>query len=128
MHRPRSLYCALLLGLAGGVMAKGTTYPEFAGPAMTQGRVIWLQNCETCHGYGVAGAPIPMHAEEWRGRLKQQRATLYQHAIEGFYGPDDTYMPPRGGNKALSDAEVRAAVDYMAALAHSYIQQAENPQ
>jgi cytochrome c5 len=26
-------------------------------------------------------------------------------------------MPPKGGNNALSDAEVRAAVEYMAAAA-----------
>ena len=31
---------------------------------ISQGREIWLNNCETCHGYGIADAPIPMNPEE----------------------------------------------------------------
>jgi len=34
--------------------------------------------------------------------------TLYQHAENGI-----RTMPARGGNASLSDAEVKAAVDYM---------------
>ena len=48
---------------------------------------------------------------------------LYEHALNGFFEPVDTEMPARGGNAALSDDEVRAAVDYMVALANYYIQQ-----
>ena len=110
------------------VSADTSVYREFPEPTLTQGRVIWLDNCEGCHGYGTAGAPIPMQPEEWRPRLAKDRATLYRHAIEGFFGEDDTMMPPRGGNDSLSDQEVRAAVDYMAALALSYLQQQEKLQ
>jgi cytochrome c5 len=35
---------------------------------------------------------------------------LYEHAIKGIRA-----MPPKGGNPALSDEQVKAAVDYMAA-------------
>jgi len=38
--------------------------------------------------------------------------TLYQHAIEGYTG-EAGIMPAKGGNLALSDDNVRAAVDYM---------------
>ncbi len=40
---------------------------------------------------------------------------LYTHAIaaEG----QGRVMPPKGGNTALSDADVKAAVDYMVAAA-----------
>ena len=51
---------------------------------------------------------------------------VYDHAINGFFGPDDTMMPERGGNSALTDAEVKAAVDYMVALANYYIQMRGN--
>ena len=39
------------------------------------------------------------------------RADLYSSAIDGFSGY--YVMPPRGGNAALSDDELKAAVDYM---------------
>lgn len=109
---------------AGGAQAEPTAYLPL-DPALAQGRAIWLENCEGCHGYGIAGAPVPMEADDWRERLRQDRSVLYRHAIEGFFGPDHTFMPPRGGNERLGDGEVRAAVDYMAALARSYIQQTE---
>lgn len=124
-----SLHTAWLLGaVAAGAAADNPAYRTFDDPQLLQGRTVWLQNCEGCHGYGTAGAPIPMQAEDWRDRLGKGTTVLYRHAIEGFFGPDDTMMPPRGGNDQLTDDDVRAAVDYMAALAHSYIQYEEKIQ
>ena len=92
---------------------------------LAQGRELWLQNCETCHGYGVADAPIPMQPGEWRFRLAKGRTVLYQHAIEGFIGPDYSMMPARGGNDDLTDEQVKLAVDYMVFLAGYYIDKLE---
>jgi cytochrome c5 len=88
---------------------------------ITQGREIWLNNCESCHGYGIADAPIPMNPEEWEFRLAKGKSVLYEHAINGFIGPDYSMMPARGGNEKLNDDEVRLAVDYMIYLAGFYI-------
>ena len=99
-----------------------TAYVELQGERLQQGRKIWLATCEGCHGYGIAGAPVPMDPEEWMPRLEKSKAVLYEHAINGFFGVDDTMMPARGGNPDLSGNEVRSAVDYMAALAAYYIQ------
>lgn len=89
-------------------------YPKFAdNPHLTAGRSVWLDSCEGCHGYGIAGAPMPTDAEAWKPRLEKPLNLLYQHALEGFFGPADTMMPARGGNDALSDEEVKSAVDYM---------------
>lgn len=104
-----------------GVGAENSDYVELQA-SLSQGRAVWLDNCEGCHGYGIAGAPIPMQPSDWAPRLEQDRAVLYEHAINGFFGPDDTMMPERGGNPDLTDEEVKAAVDYMAALAVYYIQ------
>lgn len=111
----------VMLGLLGGG-ACAADYHAFDDPHLVAGKAIWLANCEGCHGYGVAGAPIPTRPDEWRARVQQPQALLYQHALEGFFGPGDTMMPARGGNDQLTDDEVRAAVDYMTALARFHIQ------
>lgn len=98
------------------------------GENYEQGRMIWMGTCESCHGYGIAGAPIPMKPKDWALRVKVPVDELYSHAINGFFGEDDTYMPPRGGNDQLSDSEVTLAVDYMLALAMHYINQKDNTQ
>jgi len=92
---------------------------------LAQGRELWLENCETCHGYGIADAPIPMQPGEWRFRLAKGKTVLYRHAIEGFIGPDYSMMPARGGNDELTDEEIRLAVDYMVFLASYYIDKLE---
>lgn len=87
------------------------------------GRIIWLNNCEGCHGYGIADAPVPMQPRDWMSRVTKERAQLYSHAIDGFISEDYTEMPARGGNSELSDEQVKAAVDYMLFLANFYIKQ-----
>lgn len=92
----------------------------FDDAALTKGRGIWLENCKACHADGTAGAPIPMKPAQWRERLSKEKTVLYEHALNGFFGPDGTMMPERGGNPALNDEQVKAAVDYMLALARHY--------
>lgn len=101
--------------------AAGPDYPVFPGDHLAAGRAVWLATCEGCHGYGIAGSPNPREAADWAARVETPRAVLHDHAIHGFFGPDDTYMPPRGGNDALSDDQVRAAVDYMVEFARQTI-------
>ena len=103
-----------------------TRFIEFSDEHLSTGRHLWLDNCMTCHAYGVAGAPVPMVPEEWKDRVIKDRAVLYDHAINGFFGPDDTMMPERGGNPELSDEEVKKAVDYMVTLAKYYLEQQLN--
>lgn len=93
----------------------------FQTDSLKQGRLLWMENCKGCHAYGTAGAPVPMIASEWALRVKKDRNVLYDHAINGFFGPDDTMMPERGGNPKLTDQQVKLAVDYMISLAHYYL-------
>lgn len=101
-----------------------TTYPILPGTT-PEGRAVWLGTCESCHAYGIAGSPDPADPEAWRDRLDKPMSVLYEHAIDGFFGPEDTQMPPRGGNPELSDEQVKSAVDYMAALASRSLKQSE---
>ena len=123
MRFPGSIHILYLL-LAAPVAAgsEPSPYIDFEGERLARGKTLWMKNCEGCHGYGIAGAPVPTQAGEWAPRLKKGKETLYEHAINGFFGPEDTMMPERGGNPDLTDDEVRAAVDYMVALAAFYIE------
>jgi len=112
-------YCAGAVLLAASMAAAdgtGVYFPEFEDPQLRDGRAIWMETCRGCHGDGTADAPRPDRYVEWEQRIKQPREVLYTHAIEGFFGPDYAMMPPRGGNPALSDAQVKLAVDYMLRL------------
>jgi len=98
-------------------------FVRFTKQSLQAGRQIWIGNCKTCHAYGTAGAPVPMEVGDWQSRLFKPRQVLYDHAIHGYYGQDDTIMPARGGNPELTDKQVRQAVDYMVRLAEYYISQ-----
>ena len=102
-------------------LAEKADYVQSGNRELQQGRSLWLENCEGCHGYGVADAPIPMQPDEWKHRVIKDRDLLYRHAIEGFIGEDYSMMPARGGNDELDDEQVKAAVDYMLFLANFYI-------
>lgn len=78
------------------------------------GKSVYGKTCALCHAAGVAGAPKPGDKADWGPRIAQGADTLYQHAIVGFTGQKGQ-MPAKGGNPALSDDEVKAAVDYMVA-------------
>lgn len=84
--------------------------------AMADGKATYSQACGVCHGTGVAGAPKAGDKAAWAPRIAQGSATLHDHAIKGYQGKAGM-MPPKGGNAALGDADVKAAVDYMLSLA-----------
>lgn len=78
------------------------------------GQDTYNKACMMCHGAGVAGAPKIGDKADWQPRIAQGNATLYEHAIKGYTGKKGM-MPPKGGNTALTDADVKAAVDFMVA-------------
>jgi len=117
-----AFWCVASVITMSNASANDEKFVDF-GDQHKSGREIWIDSCSGCHAYGIAGAPIPMRPKNWIERVKKDRDTLYDHAINGFFGPGDTQMPARGGNNELSDAEVVSAVDYMVALATFYIKQ-----
>ncbi len=79
----------------------------------TDGKTIYENLCHSCHAAGVAGAPKLGDKAAWAPRLAQGLDTLVKHAIEGYKGPTGSMMPAKGGNPALTDAQVRAAVTWI---------------
>jgi cytochrome c5 len=78
------------------------------------GKAAFGKACALCHAAGVGGAPKPGDKADWSPRIAQGTEVLYKHAIEGYNGAKGA-MPPKGGS-TLSDADVKAVVDYMVSL------------
>ena len=96
---------------ASAASATGNAPPAAAKGAAGKGKAVFDQTCAVCHGAGIAGAPKAGDKAAWAPRLKEGLDTLHQNALKGKGA-----MPPKGGNMALSDADVQAAVDYMVSL------------
>ena len=95
---------------ADAVVAETTT-GETSGNV---GETVFNGLCVNCHGMAAMAAMIPQAGDKaaWGPRIEQGIETLYDHAINGFTG-NMGMMPARGSNPALTDEEVKAAVDYM---------------
>ena len=92
----------------------GTVVIAEAAPAsgnMT-GQQVFAQVCKTCHEAGIAGAPKIGDKSAWGPRIATGEKTLVQHAINGFQGKSGV-MPPKGGNPALTDDQIKATVQWM---------------
>ena len=86
--------------------------PAKRADAGNAGKPTYDTACAACHGAGVAGAPKFGDKAAWSTRVAQGKPALYNSALKGKGA-----MPPKGGNAALSDDAVKAAVDYMVAAA-----------
>jgi cytochrome c5 len=84
--------------------------PGKAAAAGGAGKDVFDKACSACHATGVAGAPKFGDKAAWAPRVAQGLDVLHTHALQGKGA-----MPPKGGNPALPDADVKAAVDYMVA-------------
>ena len=71
-------------------------------------KAIYTASCAACHTTGAAGAPKLGDNSAWVPRIKAGDESLYNSALKG-----KNAMPPKGGNASLSDADVKAVVDYM---------------
>jgi cytochrome c5 len=85
-----------------------------ASPPGRDGQQIYQASCVACHDAGIAGAPKLGDKGQWAKRIAKGVDTLYASAVNGVQGSGGA-MPPKGGNLALSNAEVKAAVDYIVA-------------
>jgi cytochrome c5 len=93
------LLLACAFALAATTPASGAT-----------GEQIYRDKCSVCHDGGGAGAPRLGHREDWGQRLARGVDAVHRAALTGI---PDSAMAAKGGFRELSDAEVRAAVDYM---------------
>ena len=79
-----------------------------APAAAVDGEKVYKGICFSCHDVGVAGSPKLGDKAAWAARIAAGNDSMYGIAING-----KNAMPAKGGNPALSDAEIKAAVDFM---------------
>jgi len=72
------------------------------------GELVYVATCSTCHDNGLAGAPKTGDKEVWAAHVEHGMEHMLESVINGKGA-----MPPRGGNAKLSDAEIRAAIEYI---------------
>lgn len=85
------------------VAAASDVHVEKSGAEVVKG------GCAMCHAAGLMNAPKIGDKAQWEPRIAQGYETLVKHAINGI-----RTMPAKGGNPALTDGEVAAAVVDMA--------------
>ena len=102
---------------AAPVAAASVAQPEAAAAPSTAavagagtGEALYKQACQVCHAAGVAGAPKLGDKAAWATRMAGGMDALYNSVLNGKGA-----MPPRGGAAQASDADLRAAVEFMTA-------------
>jgi cytochrome c5 len=81
----------------------------FSGVASAdKGKELYDTKCFTCHASGVAGAPKFGNKEEWAPRIATGMDAIMTVVINGKGA-----MPPKGTCMDCSDADLKAAAEYM---------------
>ena len=94
-----------------GAVAVKSEDTASAGAARS-GEVIYKETCQTCHATGIANAPKLDDKAAWEPRVANGLDGLLKTAINGMGA-----MPPRGGNPAISDEEMKSTILYMTSQA-----------
>jgi cytochrome c5 len=79
-----------------------------AAPAARTGKEIYETVCQACHTTGVSGAPKFGDATWLSLEKKEGAKELTRDAMKGKKA-----MPPKGGCADCTEAEIKAAVQYM---------------
>jgi cytochrome c5 len=82
--------------------------PAATPVAAVNGEALYKQACTVCHAAGVAGAPKTGDKAAWAPRAALGVDALTASVIKGKGA-----MPPKGGAMSASDAEIKAAVQYL---------------
>jgi len=76
------------------------------------GKAVYDKTCTVCHASGVANAPKFGDKAAWAPRVATGKDALLSSVVKGKGA-----MPPRAGAADLSEADIKAAIDYMVTAA-----------
>lgn len=86
------------------------TTPVEATAEIADGESLYAA-CSACHNTGAAGAPKLGDTAAWKPRIETGFDTLLTNALNGKGN-----MPPKGGRMDLSNAQIKAIIEYMVRL------------
>jgi cytochrome c5 len=81
-------------------------------PGAVDGKAVYDKVCVACHQVSVADSPRLGDKAAWAPRIQTGMDALVQSVLKGKGA-----MPPKAGNPALTEAEARAAVEFMVSQA-----------
>lgn len=90
------------------MVAAAATAPTTAPATSDVGEKLYKQACAACHVAGVAGAPKFADKVAWAPRIATGMDALVASVVVG-----KGIMPAKGGAAGASDADLRAATQYM---------------
>ena len=94
---------------APAMVAVAVTPPAASAAATNDvGEKLYKQACAACHVAGVAGAPKFGDKTAWAPRIATGMDALVASVVAG-----KGIMPPKGGAAGASNADLRAAIQYM---------------
>jgi cytochrome c5 len=96
-----------LLGFAASTALLMTSQVIASQALAADGKAVYNKSCAVCH---AALSPKLGDKAAWEPRLKQGADGLVASVLKG-----QGAMPAKGGNTTLSEADIRAAVEYMLA-------------
>jgi len=122
------LIVALVVAGCGGKKeeptATPTTAPAAAAPAdpIAQGKQLYAQSCASCHGPDGKGVPNlgkDLTTSEFAKGLSDDEMLTFLKQGRAADDPANTTkvaMPPKGGNPALTDDQLKAIIAYVRTL------------
>lgn len=93
---------------------KATTNAAKATPGLT-GKDIYTQTCIACHGGDGKGVlPGTPNFTDKKGRFSKSDEELMHSLLNGLQSPGSPMaMPPKGGNDALTNGDLKNVIKYM---------------
>jgi disulfide bond formation protein DsbB len=107
---------AIVAAGCGGGGGAGGGAP--ASPEVAQGEKLYQQTCATCHGADGHGMPRlgkDLHDNQFTMSLSDDEMLAFLKEGRPAWHPDNTQgvdMPPRGGNPALTDDDLRKIIAF----------------
>lgn len=92
--------------VAGFALAKADAAAATGAPK--DGPTVYNSVCSACHNTGAAGAPKIDDKAAWAPRVATGNDALLASVLNG-----KNAMPPKGGASALSEDEIKGALDYI---------------